>query len=148
MRAAPTLDGRIRLDLQDALDLAILRSIIADARGREGDLAGHLAAGTETELAGDWADYVLPDLREAFETQLATIAGALAEVTPGDTLFIGRDDAEAWFGGLNQARLALEDRYRLAQSEGGEREGEAHAAGVRSHFYMMLQGLLLHFLMT
>lgn len=148
MKAAPTLDGRIRLDLEDAIDLAVLRAIIADARGRDDDLAGRLAAGMDAGVADDWADYVLPELRESFDGQLAAIATALSEVAPGGALFITRDDAEAWFGGLNQARLALEARFGLAAADEGSLKGEARSAGIRSHFYQMLQGLLLHFLMS
>lgn len=148
MKAAPTLDGRIRLDLEDALDLAVLRAIIADARGRDDELASQLAADTHPDLAGDWADFVLPDLQDSFNSQLETIAGALSDVTPGDALFIGRDDAGAWFGGLNQARLALEARFGLSGREDRSLEGATRSASIRNHFYQMLQGMLLHFLMT
>ncbi len=148
MKAAPTLDGRIRIDLEDAMDLVVLRAIIADAHARDDDLASRLSAGTDPDLAEDWDDYVLPELRVSFNSQLETIVGALAEVTPGDTLFIGREDAEAWFGGLNQARLALEDRYGLAGADEDAQDGEMKSAGIRSHFYQMLQGMLLHFLMS
>lgn len=148
MKAAPTLDGRIRIDLEDAMDLAVLRAIVADAHSRDDDLASRLSAGIEPDLAEDWDDYVLPELRGSFNSQLETIVTALGEVTPGDTLFIGKEDAEAWFGALNQARLALEDRYGLAAKEGEELEPESKSAGIRSHFYQMLQGMLLHFLMS
>lgn len=148
MKAAPTLDGRIRIDLEDAIDLAVLRAIVADAHGRDGDLATHLADGIDPALSEDWADYVLPELQASFNGQLETIAGALSGVTPGDTLFIGRDDAEAWFGGLNQARLALEGRFGLSGTDTPLLEGEARSAGIRAHFYQMLQGMLLHFLMS
>lgn len=147
MKAAPTLDGRIRIDVEDALDLAVLRAVVADAHSRDDDLASRLAAGTDPDLAEDWDDYVLPELRGSFNTQLETIVEALGGVTPGETFFIGRGDAEAWFGGLNQARLALEDRYQLAANEGAEPDAEVKSAGIRSHFYQMLQGMLLHFLM-
>jgi hypothetical protein len=148
MKAAPTLDGRIRLDLEDAIDLAVLRAIIADAHGRGDDLAARLAACSEPELAEDWADFVLPDLRASFNSQLETIAAALSEVTPGDTLFIARGDAEAWFGGLNQARLALEARFGLSRDGDVARTGPARSAAIRARFYQMLQGMLLHFLMA
>ena len=147
MKAAPTLDGRIRIDIEDALDLAVLRAIVADAHSREDDLASRVSAGTDPDLAEDWDDYVLPELRSSFNSQLETIVDALGELAPGDTLFIERDHAEAWFGGLNQARLALEDRYGLAAREGVEPDAETKSAGIRSHFYQMLQGMLFHFLM-
>ena len=47
MKAAPTLDGRIRIDVEDALDLAVLRAVVADAHSRDDDLASRLAAGTD-----------------------------------------------------------------------------------------------------
>lgn len=147
MKAAPTLDGRIRIDIEDALDLAVLRAIVADAHSRDDDLASHLAAGIDPDLAEDWDDYVLPELRGSFNAQLETIVGALGKVTPGETFFIGHDDAEAWFGGLNQARLALEGRYHLSENKGIGEDDEVKSAGIRSHFYQMLQGMLLHFLM-
>lgn len=148
MKAAPTLDGRIRIDLEDAIDLAVLRAIVGDARGRDDDLASQVSAGTEPELAEDWEDFVLPDLRATFDAQLETVVRALREVAPGDTVFIGGDEAEAWFGALNQARLALEERFGLSRQKEEELLGTLRPVAIRAHFYQMLQGMLLHFLMT
>jgi hypothetical protein len=148
MKAAPTLDGRIRIDVEDALDLLVLRSIVADA-GRDDDLADELAAAMDSEVRDDWDDYVLPDLRLQFQQQLRTVLDALGEVYPGGTLFIDSGHAADWFGALNQARLTLEDRFDLSAFEDEDPpEKEARSAKVRSRFYQMLQGLLLGFILN
>jgi len=148
MKAAPTLDGRIRIDLESELDRMVLRAIPQDARLDGWDAIERLREPVDDGQRGeDWEDFVRPELENTFEGQLATIAAALAELENGEPLFIVRDQAEAWFGGLNQARLALEARYRLTEADPTEIGAEERSAWFRSHFYLQLQGLILEFLM-
>ncbi|MBK1827916.1 DUF2017 family protein [Haloferula rosea] len=148
MKAAPTLDGRVRIDPESELDLIVLRSIIPDAQGNGEALAARLGTGMDPSASEDWEDFVKPDLEEQFNQQVLTVAGVLAEAKPGVPLFIGKEDSDSWYGALNQARLALHDQHGFDDEEELEEMSEERAAArIRSHFYQVLQGLLLDVLM-
>ncbi|MEM1085760.1 MAG: DUF2017 family protein [Verrucomicrobiota bacterium] len=150
MKAAPTLDGRIRIDVESPLDRMILHAIPHDARTAGVDLAERLGDVMDEDGGKeDWNDYVLPDLREDFNDQLTTIEEALTglEAEKPEPIFILKEDAETWYGGLNQARLALEERYHFHDEEPEEMTPGKRSAFFRSHFYQTLQSLLLEFLM-
>lgn len=149
MKVAPTLDGRLRLDLESEVDRLVLDLILSDARSA-GGLADRLGTAMDDDPARtqDWCEFVRPELQSGFDGQLATIEKALATIdTEPATLFIPKDDAEAWYGGLNQARLALEDHHQLSQIEPDELPPTLRSAWFRAQFYLQLQTLLLQFLM-
>jgi hypothetical protein len=144
MRIAPTLEGGLRLDLEQPLDWLVLRSIITDAR-QSGTSAAERAAGEMADQE-DWRDFVMPELAEAFGGQLTVVEKSLRSLQPATgiaELFITPQEADAWYGALNQARLALEDRYSLSGLELEELEGEKKSAWFRSQFYCNLQTLLI-----
>jgi hypothetical protein len=156
MKALPTLEGGLRIDAEDASDWELLRAIIIDATDCPTDLASRLG-GLISEEAGasDWEEYVVPDLREEFQDQLAQISAAVeaasfhAQNGPGP-IWITREDAAAWYSSLNQARLAMEEHFHFGTSEAVEVEGltpERQAAFIRSKFYCAIQSLLLEFVM-
>lgn len=147
MRVAPTLDGRIRIDLETELDLLVLRAIRDDAEASDAD--GRLREAMGDGAGADWEEFVMPELKSVFERQLDAIELELRDAKPGSgqAVFIAREDAEAWYGGLNQARLALEARHRLSEVEPDGIEGARRSAWFRSQFYLQLQSLLLEFLM-
>lgn len=147
MKAAPTLDGRLRIDLENEIDVAVMASVVGDAGPTTATLAEAVSGGMDAEVAEDWDEFVVPDLRESFNNQVACVAKALAGVEPGSTVFVPRDEAEQWYGALNQARLALESRYQFGDDELEKMDPERRTARIRSHFYQVLQGLLLDFLM-
>lgn len=147
MKVAPTLKGGLRIDVETPLDWMVLRCISYDARGGGIDLADRVAAPMAgDEAAGDWQEYVLPELREGFTAQLdaieAAIAGAGDGEEPGE-VFITREDSELWYGGLNQARLALEERYGLSSAGLEEMTPGERSAWFRSQFYLHVQSVLL-----
>ena len=155
MNIGPTLDGGLRIDAEDPGDWEVLRCIVLDARGRPVDLASRLGRliGDEPE-PGDWEEFVVPDLRVEFDGQLQlvkrAIEAAVAESGPetGGSVAISRDDAELWFGALNQARLALEEVYRFSATVGEEPDRSdtgRRSAYFRSQFYSAVQELLLQF---
>lgn len=151
MRAAPTLDGRVRIDPESDLDLMVLRSVLLDAKSGADGFAGRLVEGMDESLAEDWEEFVLPELAETFDGQLRTVSAALEDAAPGEPVYVGKEDAEAWYGALNQARLALEAGHRCSEYRGLEEledaDGELRSACIRSNFYMALQSLLLEFVM-
>jgi hypothetical protein len=150
MKVAPTLQGGLRIDAETPLDWMMLRCIAPDARSGGLDLADRVSAPmADDEGAGDWRDYVVPDLRDGFNAQLEGIERALAAAAgdePG-RIFIPREDAELWYGGLNQARLALEERYHLSAAALSEMTPGKRSAWFRSQFYLHVQSLLLDHVM-
>ncbi len=156
MKAMPTLEGGLRIDTENAADWEILRSIVTDANGCKNDLANRLG-GLISEEAGaqDWEELIVPDLREAFQDELAQVGASIesaifhAEVGPGP-IWITRDDVFAWYSSLNQARLALEEQFSFGTEESLAPKGSNHArraAFIRSRFYCAIQGLLLEHVM-
>lgn len=156
MRALPTLEGGLRIDAEDASDWELLRAIIVDANVGENDLASRLGGLISEDAGGsDWEEYVVPDLREEFQDQLAQIGAAVEAATfhaqngPGP-IWITRDDAAAWYSSLNQARLAIEERFHFGPTETintKKLNPEKQAAFIRSKFYCAIQSLLLEYVM-
>jgi len=148
MKAAPTLDGRVRIDPESEVDLFVLRTIVPDAQGPGAGLALRLGERMDPSAAEDWEDFVKPDLEQQFNRQVIEVAEALADAKVEEPIFIGQDEADAWYGALNQARLALQDKYGFDDEEELEAMSQEKAgARIRSHFYQVLQSLLLDVLM-
>jgi hypothetical protein len=134
----------------------VLRTIVPDAAARGTDLAARLGILIEEEPdSEDWSEYVVPDLRSLFDSQLAAVAHAVesaaeaAEQGAG-SLWIRRNEAELWYGALNQARLALEDLHRFHDTPDappGKTSAAKRSAWLRSQFYLALQGIVLDHLM-
>ena len=67
MNIIPTLEGGLRVDLEEATDWLLLRHLIDDACHRDMSLAEELGSEiAERQLKEDWLDYVVPDLKEEF----------------------------------------------------------------------------------
>lgn len=152
MKIAPTIEGGLRIDPETNEDWHILRAIALDANGCETDLADRLGGlVTDGKISEDWQDIVVPDLRESFADDLhyiyAAIEAAAAFQDAGESpIWITREDAFTWYSGLNQARLALEDKYTF----GSDPEADPanlipirHEALLRNHFYCALQSFIL-----
>lgn len=152
MNVSLTLEGGLRIDTKDASDWDLFRSIIHDANARKVDLASHLGELITSEVGGeDWEEYVVPDLREEFQDELAQIHASIetaafnSEAGAG-SLWIRREDAFAWYGSFNQARLALEGIHHFTQMDDldlAHASPEQQAAYIRSDFYANIQMLLL-----
>ena len=157
MKAMPTLEGGLRVDAENSHDWAVLRSIVADAGAVNGvDLASRLGALISEEAgAEDWEEYVVPDLREGFQDELAqvgaNIESAIFEVDGGPgPIWISREDAFSWYSSLNQARLSLEEIFHFGADEDLDPASlppAQRAAFIRSRFYSAIQTLLLEHVM-
>jgi hypothetical protein len=156
MKAMQTLEGGLRIDTEQSADWDILRCILADASSPATDLADRMGLlMNDSPGAEDWQDYVVPDLREAFQDELAHV-GAVIEAAmfhaangPGP-IFITPDDVSQWYSALNQARLALEDQFHFGTAEKfnlKKASPEARNAWMRTNFYQSLQGMLLEYVM-
>ena len=150
MKVGPTLQGGLRIDVESPLDWMVLRCISYDARGNL-DLADRVSAPMAAdEGLEDWREYVLPDLRDSFNAQLETIEGAVALAGDGEgptEIHIAREDAELWYGALNQARLALEERYGFSHEDPEGMTPGKRSAWFRSQFYLQVQSVLLDYVM-
>lgn len=151
MKVAPTLKGGLRIDVESALDWMVLRCISYDARGGGLDLADRVSAPMAgDEGVEDWEEFVLPGLRDDFNSQLESIEAAIAQAGDGEEpgeIFISREDSELWYGGLNQARLALEERYGFSHGQPEEMTPGKRSAWFRSQFYLHVQSLLLDYVL-
>ncbi len=156
MIATPTPDGGMRIEAEESGDWEILRGIVRDAEGsgdlaeRFGDLIGPEADG------GDWREYVVPDLREGFHDELTEVGAAVEAAMfealngPGE-IWIKASEGFAWYSALNQARLALEEKYHFGPEEKARSHSldeEGKAAFQRSRFYCAIQGMLLEYVLV
>ncbi len=156
MKAMPTLEGGLRIDTEDASDWELLRSIITDANGRSTDLADRLGALISKDAgAEDWQEYVVPDLREAFQDDLAQVGASIESAVlhakgKAGPIWITLDDVSPWYSALNQARLSIEDHFHFGPEEiidFSVLTPESRAAFIRAKFYCAVQGLLLEHVM-
>ncbi len=156
MKAAPTLEGGLRIDMEDAHDWQLLYAIIPDATGHQDDLASRLGGLISPEAgAEDWQEYIVPDLRESFQDDLnlvgAAIEAAMVHASGGaGPVWITSEDCFAWYSAFNQARLAIEARFHFGPSEMTDLQkltAPKRAAFIRSKFYCQIQGLLLEYVM-
>jgi hypothetical protein len=156
MKIMPTLEGGLRIDIEDDGDWKVLMGITHDALACDESLGrrmGNLI--TDEEVAPDWEEYIIPDLEESFQGELSHVATAVAAARlecggGAGPLWIKRDDAGAWYGALNQARLALEEIHHFGPGE--KLNPAALSAGsrnafLRSQFYCAVQSLLLEYVM-
>lgn len=157
MNIAPTMEGGLRIDPETDEDWHILRAIALDANGHGIDLANRLGGLiTDEAVAEDWQDIVVPDLREMFMDDInhiqASIEAAAAFHKDGEhPIWITPEDAFTWYSCLNQARLALEEKYRFGQnpeSDPANMTPLRHEALLRSHFYCALQSFILKHALT
>ena len=152
MKLAPTIEGGLRIDPETKEDWHVLRAIALDANACKTDLADRLGGlVTDEKIAEDWQDIVVPDLRESFADDLhhiyAAIEAAAAFQNDGEApIWITREDAFAWYSGLNQARLALEEKYSFGsdpESDPANLTPIRQEALIRNHFYSALQSVIL-----
>lgn len=156
MKIAPTYEGGIRIDAQTPEDWHYLRAIIQDANGCDVDLAGRLGnLVTDEKVAEDWQEFVVPDLRESFADDLHHVSAAIetASAFPTDDespIWIAREHAPTWYSALNQARLAMEEKYQFGQDPEFDPVNLSPVrseALMRNYFYCDLQSFLLKFSM-
>jgi len=152
MKIEPTVERGLRIDPETAEDWHILRAIILDANGNDADLASRLGdLITDEKIAEDWQDIIVPDLRESFSDDLHHIYAAIetAAAFPKDEespIWITKDDAFNWYSALNQARLALEEKYKFGpdpEADPANHTPLRKEALMRNHFYCALQSFIL-----
>ncbi|MFC4992776.1 DUF2017 family protein [Rubritalea tangerina] len=157
MRVAPTLDRSLRIDAENPTDWLVLEMICTDASQMPDEpLAEQLSLYMCAD--DDWADLMTPELSEQFNEQVLHVSRAIstAEKNPDLTgsLFIKADEADIWFGAINQARLSLEERFEVSQYDDSDDQDALEfenpnlkAALIRYHFYTSLQSIMLEYIL-
>lgn len=130
-------------------------------------VGGDLDGKVRREINEDWQEHVIPDLensfRRALETFEADVANARLGQAEGNGVFDGQpstynveipmEHTDAWCSALNQARLALNEKYDLDLLGNEEEEDEAAIASaewlarLQNEYYGMIQELLIRRLM-
>ena len=183
MRIEPTEEQGLRLILTEEREWELFELLVVDAEGRgEGWLAkrlgvlmddeewDELVAPGLTEQFQDDLKKVRDCLRVAFDKSLQELAKKKVEQPEEGSLelpfeeedekkecgevLISKEESGTWYSVLNQARLALEGKWKLASLEDEEDFGsleaietERLAAYLRNRFYTRIQAILLDFSM-
>ena len=145
MTVTPTLEGGLAIEPGSETNWEILEMIAKDI-GRPAHLAESLA-GLMAEDS-EWDEYVVPDLTVSFDQQSSYVAAVVKDARKKgqSAIFIKPIQAEKWYGAVNQARLALEARYKLSELEDFEDGAEElRSAYYRDRFYLILQSMLLEY---
>ena len=154
MIIGPILQGGLKLIAEDEKDWEVLKCIHLDASG---DLSERLSALMDEDSM--WDDIVAPELKDEFSSQVKFVHGKILEAfraskDPSDEegeIVILKEEADLWYGALNQARLSMEERYRLGPRDIREVEAfgdeEVKSAHYREEFYVAVQSLLMQYAM-
>ncbi|NWK57327.1 hypothetical protein HW115_17030 [Verrucomicrobiaceae bacterium N1E253] len=149
MKIIPTLEGGLAIEPETDIDWEVLGMIASDI-GRPGQLAEHLASLMDDE--SEWDEWVVPELVRSYDDQMSLVSAAVHQgrLHEGKVL-ISPGHADPWYGALNQARLALQSRYRLDSLEKLDTlestPDEVVQAHFRDRFYASLQSLILEFVL-
>jgi hypothetical protein len=147
MKILPTLEGGLSIVPESDSDWAVLEMIPVDME-RPGHLAESLAGLMDEE--SEWDQWVVPDLREVFESQSSYVAAAIqyARIQSPAEIYITSKDVDRWYGAINQARLALQAQYHLDALESFDDAPEiVLQAYFRDRFYVFLLGMFLEHVM-
>lgn len=149
MTITPTLSGGLKLQPEEEQDWLILFEIANDG---DADLAQQFSELMDEDSM--WEEIVQPELETEFSKQRKTIVDAVrqAQEAGEDELVIEQADADAWYGALNQARLAIEAKHQFGPRELHDldelKDPEMRSAYFRNDFYCSVQSLLLEYVMV
>ena len=148
MTVGPTVAGGLKLVPETEHDWMLLIGIAGDS---DSDLAGRLAGLMDEDSM--WDEIVAPELAEEFSKQRIKVVKEVmrAKEEDGD-IHILKGSVDIWYGAFNQARLALEDKYKFGAREEVDpkifEDPSVRAAYFRNNFYSHVQCLLLQYVMV
>ena len=148
MTIGPTVGGGLKLVPEEKQDWMVLLQITQD-----GDAEVAKKFGGLMDEDSMWDEIVVPELEADFDRQRKLVLKAVLEARAlGDEeVVIGSEDAETWYGALNQARLALEEEYQFGPRELSDpdeiADDQTRSAYYRNDFYSTIQSLLLQYVM-
>lgn len=159
MTVAPTLDKGLRIDVDSATDWQVLDMICTDATLQNGpSLAESLGGFMEDDE--DWSELMTPELGEQFNEQVTHVSKAISSAKKENDLTgsvsISHDEADIWFGAINQARISLESRFQLSKLEEEFEDGiqaddikdpALLSAIIRYDFYSRIQNIMLDYIL-
>lgn len=145
MKLTPTLDGGFRIDTEHDGDWVLLHSILDDADPEK--LAHQLSESIQSsEIDEDWREFVVPDLIESFNSDLAKVREALKCAHDGNNpqpIHVPPRESMAWYSSLNQARLNLEECFHFDSDISSKDDDIVRKmAFLRSKIYLELQSLI------
>ncbi len=178
MKIEVTEEEGLRLAITAEHEWEIFEFLLQDAEGRgEGWLAKRLGVLVDDE---EWDEFVVPTLSEQFQNELNTVRTVVQQAFDRSLQQLAHDGVEParktssqlaaeedeeeecgeiiiqkaegahWYSVFNQARLALEGKWKLSSLETDEEltspesvEPERLEAYLRSRFYTRLQSILL-----
>ena len=151
MIVVPTLNGGIKLVIEREQDWDDLKSISDDAAE---DFSKRFSLLMDEDSM--WDEIVEPELRDQFSSQVDFVKKQVELAFDNSVddfeeelpeILITKEEAELWYGALNQARLSFEDKFRKeieALKETGEIEnGEVVRALFRNQFYFRFQSQIV-----
>jgi len=147
MKFALDEQGGLALLVESDMDWFVLDSIVDDIKSPR-HLAESLASLMDDE--SEWDEWVVPELVDGFDAQCDHVTSAINQARKMETpqVEITREDADLWYGALNQSRLALQDRYRFDALSPEQMESEEiQQAYLRDRFYSSIQSVLLEYVM-
>jgi len=155
MIVLPTLNGGIKLVIEREEDWENLKSI-------SDDVSENFSKRFSLLMDEDsmWDEIVEPELKDQFSSQVKFVKKQveLAYANSVDEfeeelpeISITREEAEVWYGALNQVRLSFEQKFRKelkALEETGKIEDEeVLQALIRNQFYFGIQSEILQLVM-
>lgn len=153
MKIRFTDKGDMEVLLENDLERDIFPCIERDARALgEEWLSDSLSPDFDDPWFTNWQEWVQPEVQERFDEQLSSLNKFSKPV--GEMLFIPQAHVEAWYGAVNQARIALETIFHFSEEEipdnreelmsKVEQWAEDKQGGYqRFHFYGWFQEILL-----
>lgn len=138
-------ERELRLEIAEESDWLLFDGLVRDASSDGGGLAERLMRWmTAKEIAGDWNEFVVPDLAEGFSDDVEYVAEKIRHERGGKSgaLVIPLDEALRWYGVLNQARLMLEERHGISEMPEAITDSPS-GPWLRSQFYCALQSVIL-----
>ncbi len=159
MTVAPTLDKGLRIDVDSPTDWQVLEMICTDAASQGGTtLAESLADFMEDDA--DWAELMTPELHQQFNEQITHVSKAISSAKKENdltgTVSIKHEDADIWFGAINQARISLENRFKLSEVEEQYQDNidpedisdpALLSAIIRYDFYSRIQTIMIEYIL-
>mgnify|MGYP000288211555 CR=1 FL=1 len=156
MKILSAKPGLLQIEMEDKGDWHLFTSITGDAVSLDRKLSHWLGEHiTDEEVTLDWLDYIVPELEDRFTEAVLHVTTAIASARvefidgPG-VIQIRAEDSFLWYSTLNQARLALEERYQFGSGEDNDSEilpPNQKSAFLRSRFYCAIQSLILEHVM-
>jgi len=147
MQLGPTIDGRVKIVINDENDFAFFAELLQDAMGEDDTqpLVDQLARKGADE---DWEEFVKPDLVEQFHQEKLKVGEVLAKLQNEEEteIFIGPENAQDWYSTLNQARLHLENIHKVSEMpDDGLSSYEPHEIQVKMKYdlYTQIQSVIL-----